>query len=464
MNIVILDAKTLGDDIDMSALDEFGSVTAYPTTTREETADRIKDADIVITNKVVMDQDVMSSATNLKLICIAATGVNNVDLNYASIRGVVVKNVTGYSTKSVVQHTFAMALYLLEKLAYHDHSVKSGNWHASGIFTDVSRPFFEISGKKWGIIGLGAIGQEVARVATAFGAEVSHYSTSGKNIYQPYTHLDLETLLQESDIISIHAPLNDNTKYLLNENNLHLIKEGAILLNLGRGGIINETDLAFELDRREFYAGVDVLEGEPIELDNSLMHIKHPERLLVTPHIAWTSIEAREKLTQGIIHNIEIFLEKYKKEEQERIAKELEEKMAREARKRAEEAIKEATRKEMTPTKEEEVSTVDATTEDTPNQQPENTKEQQSDDLQEQQMENVQEDIQKQSSEDTKKQRLEDLQEQEQKDPQEREAEAIVERDRPQETIESHEESKEEDKPKESIDDIIKKMLGKPLV
>lgn len=415
MNIVILDAKTLGDDIDISPLDELGSVTVYPTTSYEETAERIKDADIVITNKVVMDQDVISSTTKLKLICVAATGVNNVDLNYASIKGVVVKNVEGYSTKSVVQHTFAMALYLLEKLAYHDHTVKSGSWHASGIFTDVSRPFFEISGKKWGIIGLGAIGQEVARIATAFGAEVYHYSTSGKNIYQPYTHLELDTLLQECDIISIHAPLNEDTKYLINENNLHLIKERAILLNLGRGGIINETDLAFELDRREFYAGVDVLEVEPIEFGNTLMHLKHPERLLITPHIAWTSIEAREKLIQGVINNIEIFLKKYRAE-QERIAKEEEERLAREARERAEEAIKEAIQKKVASTTEESMPSTKSeavtTTEDTQEQQP-------------------QDKVEVESSPDTNS---------------------------------NTKESIEEDKPKESIDDIIKKMIGKPLV
>ena len=308
MHIVILDAKTLGDDLDISSLDHFGAVTRYETTSEEETLSRIEIADIVITNKVVITANLMEEAPRLKLICIAATGMNNVDLDAAKFKGIEVKNVAGYSTKSVVQHTFAMALYLLEKMAYHDKAVKDGLWQASGLFTDVSHPFYEISGKKWGIIGLGAIGQEVAKIAEAFGAEVSYYSTSGKNLKSAYPHQSLEFLLKDCDIISIHAPLNDDTYELINEYNLSFLKEKSILLNLGRGGIIDETDLAFELDRREIYAGLDVLEKEPISLENRLNFIKHKERLLITPHIAWTSIEARKKLLEGIVKNIENFL------------------------------------------------------------------------------------------------------------------------------------------------------------
>jgi len=308
MKIVLLDALTLGDDLDISALMDYGDVVTYQTTVADKTLERILEADIVITNKVVIDADMMDAAPNVKLICIAATGMNNVDLDHASIKGIMVRNVAGYSTKSVVQHTFATALYLIEKLAYYDRTVKSGTWSRSGIFTDVSHPFFEISGKKWGIIGFGTIGQEVAHIATAFGADVYYYSTSGKNLRHAYPHLHLDTILKDCDIISIHAPLNDQTLDLVNENNLHLIKEDAILLNLGRGGIVNETDLAFELDRRRIYAGLDVLTKEPIDGSNPLMHLKHPERLLITPHIAWTSIEARQKLFEGILHNIQTFL------------------------------------------------------------------------------------------------------------------------------------------------------------
>jgi glycerate dehydrogenase len=308
MNIVLLDAKTLGDDLDITILESFGTLSVYQTTSPEETLERIQNADIIITNKVVISADMMEATPTLKLICIAATGMNNVDLDAAKAKGIEVKNVAGYSTKSVVQHTFAMALYLLEKMAYYDNIVKDGSWSASGLFTDVSQPFYEISGKKWGIIGLGTIGQEVAKVATAFGAEVSYHSTSGKNLQNIYPHQSLEQLLKECDIISIHAPLNDATYNLINESNFSLIKENAILLNLGRGGIINERDLSFELDRRTLYAGLDVLEKEPLVLNNSLNEIKHQERLLITPHMAWASIEARKKLLEGIVDNIKVFM------------------------------------------------------------------------------------------------------------------------------------------------------------
>ena len=310
MNIVLLDAKTLGDDLDLSPLEQFGTFTRYDTTSEEETLARVIDADIVITNKVVLSANLLAQTKNLKLVCIAATGMNNVDLEAAKFQGIEVKNVAGYSTKSVVQHTFAMALYLLEKMAYYDAVVKNDTWSESGVFTDVSHPFYEISGKKWGIVGMGAIGQEVAKIATAFGAEVTYNSTSGNNLRSAYPHQTLEFLLKDCDIISIHAPLNDTTYDLINENNLPYLKDKAILLNLGRGGIINETDLAFELDRREIYAGLDVLEKEPITALNRLNEVKHKERLLITPHIAWTSIEARKKLLDGIVKNIQHFLQK----------------------------------------------------------------------------------------------------------------------------------------------------------
>lgn len=310
MHIVLLDAKTLGDDLDITALESFGTLTVYQTTSKEETLQRIQIADIVITNKVVITANMMEKSPRLKLICIAATGMNNVDLDAAKYKGIEVKNVAGYSTKSVVQHTFAMALYLLEKMAYYDAVVKDASWSDSGLFTDVSRPFYEISGKKWGIIGLGSIGQEVAKIATAFGAELSYYSTSGRNLKHAYPHQSLEFILKDCDIVSIHAPLNNDTYNLINENNLPYMKEDAILLNLGRGGIVNETDLAFELDRRTLYAGLDVLEQEPLTLNNRLNEVKHKERLLITPHMAWASIEARKKLLEGIVENIRVFMEK----------------------------------------------------------------------------------------------------------------------------------------------------------
>jgi glycerate dehydrogenase len=254
----------------------------------------------------------MQKSPRLELVCIAATGMNNIDLEAAKKLNITVKNVTGYSTHSVVQHTFAMLFYLLEQIPYYDNLVQTGLWTMSGLFTDISRPFHEIHGKKWGIIGLGTIGQEVAKAATAFGATVSYYSASGENHTDTYLEQPLDALLSTCDIISIHAPLSDKTYALINETNLPLLKENAILLNLGRGGIINETDLAYTLDRRQIYAGLDVLEKEPIDTTNRLMQIEHKERLLITPHIAWTSIEARKKLLEGIVKNIESFLQERK--------------------------------------------------------------------------------------------------------------------------------------------------------
>ena len=309
MKLVLLDVQTLGDDLDLTPLKQFGELITYPITTEKETATRIQDAEIIITNKVIIDKSHMEHAKQLKLICIAATGMNNVDLEAAKALGIEVKNVAGYSTQSVTQHTFATALYLIEKLDYYNHVVKSKAWSNQPLFTNVSRPYFEIAGKQWGIIGMGSIGQEVAQIATAFGATVSYHSSSGNNTDQPYTHKRLEALLGTSDILSIHAPLNPQTENLINQANLPLLKEGAILLNIGRGGIINEIDLAKELNKRALYAGLDVSTKEPIEADHPLLHLTHPDRLLLTPHIAWASIEARQKLLKGIVENIKTSLQ-----------------------------------------------------------------------------------------------------------------------------------------------------------
>lgn len=308
MNIVILDAKTLGDDINLSKLDELGKVIKYESTDPSQTYDRIRNATIVITNKVVINKLHMQHCPLLKLICIAATGMNNVDLDAAEQIGIEVKNVAGYSTDSVIQHTFTMLFYLLGHSRYYDDYIKSGEWQKSPIFTNVSRPFFELNGKTWGIIGLGDIGAGVARLASAFGVNIVYYSTSGKNNNDDYSRVELETLLQDSDIISIHAPLNDATYCLIGLNELKQMKSGVFLLNLGRGGIINEEDLAKVIDTQNMYVGLDVLEKEPMTNPHPLMNINHQERLYITPHIAWTSIEARNRLVNSIIENIKSFL------------------------------------------------------------------------------------------------------------------------------------------------------------
>jgi glycerate dehydrogenase len=303
MKIVILDAITFGDT-DLSGFDALGKVSKYEKTSHEELDERIANADVIVTNKVVITAQNMDKAKNLKAICIAATGMNNVDLEAARERGIVVKNVVGYSSESVVQHTFAMLFYLIEHMKYYDGAVKDGFWSRSGVFTDISNPFFEISGKKWGIIGLGSIGRKVAVLAKAFGCEVSYFSTSGKNSDTEFTSISLEKLLQESDIISIHAPLNDATNNLLDYEQLLTCKPNAVILNLGRGGIINEDAVAQIIDERELFFGLDVLSKEPIEAHHPLLSVRNRNKLLITPHIAWTSKEARDTLIAGVIENI----------------------------------------------------------------------------------------------------------------------------------------------------------------
>jgi lactate dehydrogenase-like 2-hydroxyacid dehydrogenase len=304
MKIVLLDTLTFGDT-DLGGFEALGEVEFYKTTSQEQTQERIKDADVIVTNKVLITKELMQSASNLKLICVAATGMNNVDLEAAKEQKIAVKNVAGYSTDSVIQHTFSMLFYLIGHSRYYDEVVKDGRYAQSAIFTDVSHPFFEIKGKRWGIIGLGEIGRGVAKVADAFGAEVLYHSTSGANLAQDYRHLKLSELLESCDIISIHAPLNEKTKDLLDYAALQKCKEGAVILNLGRGGIINEEAVAKIIDERELLFGLDVLEREPMREDHPLLNVKNKENLYITPHIAWTSKEAREKLIASVIENIQ---------------------------------------------------------------------------------------------------------------------------------------------------------------
>lgn len=309
MKIAILDAKTLGEDVSLDEFHKIGDVSIYDTTKPNDILRRVEDIDIIVTNKVVIDREVMEHATKLKLICVAATGMNNIDLEYAKTKNISVKNVAGYSTDSVVQTTFSMLFYLIGQLKYYDEYVRGGVWENSDIFTHLGRPFFEIAGKRWGIIGLGTIGKEVAKVAKAFGCEIVYYSTSGKNTNSEFKRVELDELLKTSHIISIHAPLNENTKNLLNFEKLKLLKSNSILLNLGRGGIVNELDLARIIDSKKIFVGLDVLEHEPIKEYNPLSITESRDRLFITPHIAWASYEARVRLVEGIIKNIKNFLE-----------------------------------------------------------------------------------------------------------------------------------------------------------
>ncbi|MHC3993366.1 D-2-hydroxyacid dehydrogenase [Thiomicrolovo sp. ZZH C-3] len=307
MKIVLLDTLTFGET-DLGGFDAFGEVEAFETTAPEETLSRIANADVIVTNKVVITDEMMAATPSLKLICVAATGTNNVDIPAAEARGIAVKNVAGYSTDSVIQHTFSMLFYLLGHSRYYDSYVKNGDWSRSEVFTHVGRPFHEIKGKVWGIIGLGEIGRGVAAVAKVFGAEVRYYSTSGKNDNPDYEKVTLSRLLEESDIVTIHAPLNASTKGLIGHSELLIMKDGAVLLNLGRGGIVDERALAAIIDAKSLYIGLDVLEKEPMSAGHPLMEIEHKERLYITPHIAWTSVEARDALIAKVIENIRTFV------------------------------------------------------------------------------------------------------------------------------------------------------------
>lgn len=310
MKIVLLDTLTFGDT-DLSAFNAFGEVKIFETTSKEQTLQRITNADVIVTNKVVITDAHMAKSSKLKLICVAATGMNNIDLQAAKQRGIEVKNVSGYSTDSVVQHTFSMLFYLLGHSRYYDEFVKSGSYAKSLIFTDVTKPFFEVKGKKWGIIGLGTIGTKVAMIAEAFGAEVCYFSTSGKNSSDKYPQLPLNELLKMSDIISIHAPLNDKTLNLLTYEQLLMCKDGVVILNLGRGGIIDEKAVARIIDEKNIYFGLDVLGHEPMEQNHPFLSLKNSDNLYITPHIAWASVEARERLIDGVVQNIRSFLEQY---------------------------------------------------------------------------------------------------------------------------------------------------------
>lgn len=305
--IVILDGKTLGD-ISIEKLNEIGEVQYYEATDESQVVERIKDANIILTNKVVLNRNNMKDAKNLEFIAETATGFNNIDIDYAKEHKIGVANVAGYSTNAVVQHTFASALGLLDQVVYYDRYVKEGEYSKSGSFTCLNKPYYEIENKVWGIIGLGAIGNRVGKIAEAFGAEVIYYSTSGKNSSTQFKKVSFEELLEKSDIISIHAPLNENTKGLIDYEALIKMKSSAILVNMGRGPIVVEKDLARAIEEEQIRgAALDVYETEPVGEDNILLSIKNKDKLLLSPHIAWASIEARERLFNEVVENIKAF-------------------------------------------------------------------------------------------------------------------------------------------------------------
>lgn len=304
MKIVFLDAGTMGTS-SLAPIESQGELVAWPNSTPEESVARVSDCDVLIVNKIKVNDRLLDAAPRLRLVCEAGTGINNIDVDACERRGVLVRNVAGYSTDSVVQETFMHILNLLGNGAYFDEVVKSGAYSRSGLFTDYSRPFIEMAGKTLGVIGLGAIGSKVARIGTAFGMKVVYYSTSGTSHSTEYPSVPLERLMRESDVISVHAPYNERTAGLVGEKELRMMKPKAIIVNMGRGGIVVEDALAKVIDEGVIGgAGLDVYSVEPIPADHSLLHTRHPERLSLTPHVAWASIEARERLIQSIADNI----------------------------------------------------------------------------------------------------------------------------------------------------------------
>lgn len=307
--IVVLQSESVGIDVDLSSLESLGQVTFYPQVKQKDVRELIKDAHIVITNKNLLTKNELEGLDQLELICLFATGTNNVDLEYCKEKGIKVSNVKGYSTDTVAQHTLSLLMHLLEKNQQYDHYVKSKEYTSCSSFSFFNYVFHDISSMTWGIVGLGDIGKKVASIASAMGANVQYYSTSGHNASHEYQQVDFTTLLKTSDIITIHAPLNDQTKYLFNETALKQMKRDAYLINVGRGGIIEERDLVNVLNNG-YLAGVglDVFEHEPLQEDDIIYSIQDMNKVILTPHIAWASIEARQRLVNEVYENIMAFL------------------------------------------------------------------------------------------------------------------------------------------------------------
>ena len=310
MKIVALVIKNVGKDISLERFNEFGELVTYMNSKPEEMAERCSGADVIIVNKLPVNENTIGSVDTLKIVLTTATGYDNIDVAFLKSRGVKVCNVKGYSTDSVAQHTFALLFYVYEKLRSYDDFVKSGVHSKHDIFTYFDEPFSELSGKVWGIVGLGEIGKRVAKIATAFGCEVVYYSTSGRNSNNDYEQVDFETLLKISDIISVHAPLNEKTKYLFNADAFKKMKKTAVFINVGRGPIVNDRDLTDALKADEIAAAaIDVLEKEPMDPNSPYFEITDSRKLFITPHIAWATQEARERLVAETYYNLKAIVD-----------------------------------------------------------------------------------------------------------------------------------------------------------
>ena len=303
-NIVFLDAYSIcGRDLtDIAAL---GNFTAYESTEPHEVLERCAEADVIIANKTILDAEKLHALPRLKLICVAATGMNNIDLETAAELGIPVRNAVGYSTHSVAETTICSTLALLREVVYYDRYFKCGDYSASPRMFNFDRPTGQIHGKNWGVIGLGNIGREVARLATAFGCNVCYTSTSGTNRKEDYEQMPLDELLAWADVVSIHCPLNERTRNLIGVAELSKMKPTAVIINVARGGIINEQALAEALDNGTIRgAALDVFSSEPLDASSPLFRLRDPYRLLASPHNAWSTVEAIDRLIACVRDNI----------------------------------------------------------------------------------------------------------------------------------------------------------------
>ena len=311
MKIVIADKDSVGYDMDYSIYEELGEVTYYDDKITDENAkERLEGAKILVINKSQISDKILDDAPDLELICEFATGFDNANIPACDRHGVKVANIKGYSTPSVAQHTFAMLFYLMENLRHYDEFVKSGAYASQPHFCCLDIPYEELEGKTYGIVGMGNIGRKVAQIATAFGAHVIFYASSGHSDCTDYEQVSFDELLKRSDIISLHCPLSDRTRGLFNKEAFDKMKESAILINVARGAVVVEQDLYEALDKGSIRAaGLDVLNPEPMAKDSPLLKIQDSGKLIVTPHLAWASTEARVRCLEEVKKNIRGWME-----------------------------------------------------------------------------------------------------------------------------------------------------------
>ncbi len=308
MKIVVLDGYTANPgDLSWKNLEALGECTIYQRTSPEELITRAAEADIVLTNKVVIDEKAMDALPNIKYIGVLATGYNVVDINVAKERGIVVTNIPAYSTNSVAQMVFAHILNITQQVEHYSNEVRAGEWSRCSDFSYTNTPLIELRGKRIGIIGLGHTGYTTARIAIGFGMDVYAYTSKSHFQLPPeIKKLPMDELFSTCDIISLHCPLTESTYHLVNAERLKSMKPTAILINTGRGPLIDENALANALNNNEIYAaGVDVLSQEPPSTDNPLLSARN---CFITPHIAWATAEARERLLQIAVENVHAFL------------------------------------------------------------------------------------------------------------------------------------------------------------